>query len=242
MSARESEKRAAAAAAADLVQDGMRLGLGSGSTTAIFLRLLAEKVQQGLNVCGVPTSSATEQLALSCGIPLTTLNETPQLDLTIDGADEVDPNLCLIKGGGGALLREKLVAASSREVVIIVDSGKIKPQLGGFPLPVEVTQFAWKPVAHFLRAGKFGGNGHPHIRETGQTRVELRQHDGRPFVTDEGNFILDCHLHWIDDPAAINDRLNGVVGVIEHGLFVGLADQIIVAAGEQTKTLRRPKG
>jgi ribose 5-phosphate isomerase A len=205
----------AARKALDLVQDGMCLGLGSGSTAALFLDLLGEKLQQGLKVTGVPTSSMTEKLAIKNQIPLVSLNDIPTIDLVIDGADEIDPQRCMIKGGGGALLREKVVAAAAERRVYIADDSKLVKKLGAFPLPVEVVQFAWK-----LLAKKFEDMG------AVVTRREAK--DGTPFTTDENNFILDCRFGLIVDPVTLAARLSGVPGVMEHGLFVGFADDIVV--------------
>jgi len=220
------EKRAAAERSLEYVRDGMCLGLGSGSTAAIMLELLGQRVRDGLRVRGVPTSETSRQLAELAGIPIVTFDEVSSLDLTIDGADEVDPQLNLIKGGGGALLREKIVASLSRRVVIIVDSQKQVSRLGAFPLPVEVVQFAWRPLAQ--RLGDLGA------------RPVLRPgRDGDAYVTDEGNFILDCAFGQIDDPAALAARLDAMPGVVDHGLFVGLADTVIVGRGQTTQVMER---
>lgn len=221
-------KQLAAERSLDDVRDGMCLGLGSGSTAAIMLELLGQRVRQGLRVCGVPTSEASRQLAQREGIPLVTFDEVTNLDLTIDGADEVDPQLNLIKGGGGALLREKIVASLSRRVLIIADVRKQVPYLGAFPLPVEVVRFAWKPLAE--RLAQLGAS--PALRPGS---------DGRPYLTDEGNFILDCAFDRIADPAALAARLDAIPGVVDHGLFVGLADTLIVGRGEETDVIDRPR-
>jgi len=220
------EKRAAAERSLEYVRDGMCLGLGSGSTAAIMLELLGQRVRDGLRVRGVPTSETSRQLAELAGIPIVTFDEVSSLDLTIDGADEVDPQLNLIKGGGGALLREKIVASLSRRVVIIVDSQKQVSRLGAFPLPVEVVQFAWRPLAQ--RLGDLGA------------RPVLRPgRDGDAYVTDEGNFILDCAFGQIDDPAALAARLDAMPGVVDHGLFVGLAHTLIVGRRDGTMVIER---
>lgn len=226
MSEIDREKRLAAERSLDYVHDGMCLGLGSGSTAAIMLELLGQRVRQGLRVRGVPTSEASRELAHREGIPLVSFDEVSQLDLTIDGADEVDPQLNLTKGGGGALLREKIVASLSRRVVIIADSHKQVPHLGAFPLPVEVVAFAWRPLARRLR--DLGSS--PALRPGG---------DGRPLVTDEGNYILDCAFGRIDDPAALATRLDAIPGVVDHGLFVGLADIVIFGRDEGTVIVER---
>jgi ribose 5-phosphate isomerase A len=218
-------KRAAAARAVDLVQDGMRLGLGTGSTAALFVELLGARVRDGLSVVGVPTSEATHRAAEAAGIPLTTLDATPELDLTVDGADEIDGHLRLIKGGGGALLREKIVAAASRRMVVIADGSKQVEALGRFPLPVEVVPFGLGATrravaAAITRAGCAG-------------EVTLRQgSDGAPFRTDGAHLILDAHLGRIPDPEALAAGLAAVPGVVEHGLFLGLCTGAILAAGE----------
>ncbi len=205
----------AARKALAMVEEGMCLGLGSGSTAAIFLDLLGEKVRAGFKVSGVPTSSMTEKLAVKNQIPLVSLNDAPTIDLVIDGADEIDPHRSMIKGGGGALLREKVVAAAAERRVYIADDSKMVKKLGAFPLPVEVVQFAWK-----LLAKKF--------EELGAKVSRRESASGEPFTTDEGNYILDCRFGQIDDPASLAARLSGVPGVMEHGLFVGFADEIIV--------------
>lgn len=216
-------KRAAAARAVALVEPGMRLGLGTGSTAAHFVDLLAERVAKGLDVIGVPTSEATRAQAERLGVRLTTLEETPRLDLTIDGADEVDRELRLIKGGGGALLREKIVAAASERMIVIADRSKLVDCLGRFPLPVEVVRFGLASTRMHIKdqaedAGCFG---------------EIRQRmnpDGSPFVTDNGNFILDCAFLEILEPEILSEALGVIPGVVEHGLFLGLADMAFLAA------------
>lgn len=220
------EKRLAAERSLEYVRDGMCLGLGSGSTAAIMLELLGQRVRDGLRVRGVPTSETSRQLAERAGIPIVTFDEVSSLDLTIDGADEVDPQLNLIKGGGGALLREKIVASLSRRVVIIVDSQKQVPRLGVFPLPVEVVQFAWRPLAQRLG-------------DLGATPVLRPGPDGGAYVTDEGNFVLDCAFGQIDDPAALAARLDAMPGVIDHGLFVGLAHTLVVGRSDGTAVIER---
>ncbi|HEX2724559.1 MAG TPA: ribose-5-phosphate isomerase RpiA [Beijerinckiaceae bacterium] len=215
-------KRAAAGRAAALVGDGMRLGLGTGSTAAHFVALLGERVRQGLEVIGVPTSEATRRQAEREGIPLTTLDETPELDLTVDGADELDDELHLIKGGGGALLREKIVAAASRRMIVIADGSKWVMRLGRFPLPIEVVPFGLRATERGVQAAvrKAGCEGELHLR---------RGADGEPFLTDGGHYILDAHLGQIDDPRALAAALAAVPGVVEHGLFLGLATGAILA-------------
>jgi ribose 5-phosphate isomerase A len=219
---REHEKHLAAAKSLEFVRDGMCLGLGSGSTAAIMLRLLGERVRGGLRVAGVPTSEASRRLAEQAGITLLGFDQVSELDLTIDGADEVDAQLNLIKGGGGALLREKIVASFSRRVIIIADSSKRVKRLGAFPLPVEVVSFAWRPIAGRLR-------------DLGAVCLLRTEQNGAPAVTDEGNYILDCDFGAIDDPPVLAQKLNAIPGVMEHGLFVGLADVLVV--GQPTDAL-----
>jgi ribose 5-phosphate isomerase A len=222
----EHEKRLAAAKSLEFVRDGMCLGLGSGSTATIMLQLLGERVRDGLHIAGVPTSEASRRLAEQAGITLLGFDQVTELDLTIDGADEADANLNLIKGGGGALLREKIVASLSRRVVIIADSTKQVERLGAFPLPVEVVPFAWQPIAERLR--RLGAV--PELRTT---------EAGTPFVTDERNHILDCDFGTIEDPVRLAGTLNGLPGVMEHGLFVGLADVLVVGHGTGTRVIER---
>ncbi len=222
----EQEKRLAAARSLEFVQDGMYLGLGSGSTATIMLQMLGQRVRQGLRVAGIPTSEASRRLARQAGIPLLGFDQVSQLDLTIDGADEVDANLDLIKGGGGALLREKIVASLSRRIVIIADSNKQVERLGGFPLPIEVVRFAWQPVADRLRS--LGAK--PHLR---------LDPNNNPTLTDEDNYILDCDFGPIDDPAELDRTLNAMPGVMEHGLFVGLADVLIIGQHDASRVIER---
>jgi ribose 5-phosphate isomerase A len=215
-------KRAAAARAAELVSDGMRLGLGTGSTAKHFVSILGEKVRGGLKIVGVPTSEATRLQAEAEGVPLTTLDETPELDLTVDGADELDDQLRLIKGGGGAHLREKIVAAASKRMIVIADGTKHVEHLGRFPLPIEVVTFGLGAtrlaVARAIDAA--GSSGELRLR---------RAASGEPFVTDSGHYILDAHLNRIDAPEALAIALAAVPGVVEHGLFIGLATGAILA-------------
>jgi ribose 5-phosphate isomerase A len=210
-------KRAAAHAAADLVPDGATIGFGTGSTFAFVLERLAERMRtQRLRVRGVATSVATTELAGKLGIPVLALDDVQRLDLAIDGADEVDPKKHLIKGGGGAHLRERLVAVAAHELVVIVDESKLVPMLGKtFKLPVEVVQFGWQHSARRVAA-------------TG-CEVARRERDGKPFVSDNGNFVLDCRYPGIADPAALQRTLDALPGVVDHGLFVGIAGRIVVA-------------
>jgi ribose 5-phosphate isomerase A len=224
--ANDQEKEAAARASLRYVKDGQVVGLGTGSTAAYFIRLLAEKVKDGLRVRGIPTSERSRELASSLGIPLTTLDQCQEIAVTVDGADEVDPQLRLIKGGGGALLREKIVASATRQVVIVADASKRVPILGKFPLPVEVIKFAQALVAKKVTA--LGAE------------VRLRQKaDGSPYVTDEGNHILDCHFGQIRDADALARQLSDMPGIVEHGLFIGLASTVILASGTGIVELHR---
>lgn len=212
----------AARAALEHVEDGMKLGLGSGSTAEEFVHLLGEKVAAGLNVVGVPSSSRTEALAREAGIPLTTLDEEPRLDLTVDGADEIGPALSLVKGGGGALLREKIVAAASAKMIVIADESKVVETLGAFPLPIEVNQFGLRATVVAIEdAGR-------RFALTGD--IKLRMTGDKPFVTDGGHLIVDASFGRIPATKAFADELNMIPGVVEHGLFIGLASLAIVAA------------
>jgi ribose 5-phosphate isomerase A len=215
-------KRAAAERAAALVEAGMRLGLGTGSTAALFVTALARRVGDGLRILGVPTSEATRALAEREGVPLTTLDDTPELDLTVDGADELDDELRLIKGGGGALLREKIVAAASRRMIVIADGAKRVRQLGRFPLPIEVVPFGLAATRRAIEAA---------LREAGcEGELRLRSAaNGTPFTTDGGHWILDAHLGAIGAPERVAASLAAIPGVVEHGLFLGLATGAIVA-------------
>ncbi len=200
----------------------MKLGLGTGSTAEAFLECLAPRVKGGLKITGAPTSQRTAEMARSLAIPLVDLDQLAPLDLTIDGADEADRALTLIKGGGGALFREKIVAASSKRMIVIADSSKLVAKLGRFPLPVEVSTFGHgTTAARIMRA--LEGLGYHRIPLT------LRQREGVPFKTDAGNLIYDCHLGAIGDAAALARALSQVTGVVEHGLFVGLASALIIA-------------
>jgi ribose 5-phosphate isomerase A len=218
----EDLKRRAAEAALAHVTDGMRLGLGSGTTMAHFVELLGRRVAEGLSVVGVPTSERTAELARQAHIPLTTLDDTPELDLAVDGADEIGPSLALIKGAGGALLREKIVANASDRVIVIADSAKRVSELGACPLPIEVSSFGVTATALAIeRAG---------IELGLSAALDLRQGGGGPFVTDGGNRILDASFGRIPDPEALANRLAAIPGVIEHGLFLGLADLALLAS------------
>lgn len=218
----EALKRAAAERAAALVADGMRLGLGTGSTAAHFVAALGARVRGGLDVVGVPTSEATRAQAEREGIRLTTLDETPELDLTVDGADEIDGSLRLIKGGGGALLREKIVAAASRRMVVIADGSKRVERLGRFPLPIEVVPFGLEATRRAIACAL------DRVDNRGDLRLRTAA-NGEPFATDGGHLILDAHLGRIDAPEALAAALATVPGVVEHGLFLGLATGAVLA-------------
>jgi ribose 5-phosphate isomerase A len=228
----DAQKRAAAARAVEFVRPGMRVGLGTGSTAKHFVELIGERVRSGLDIVAVPTSDATLADAKRCGIPLTTLDETPELDLTVDGADEIGPDLCLIKGGGGALLREKIVAAASARMIVIADRSKCVGTLGQFPLPIEVTSFGLAATRRAVE--KVIGA----IQQPGSLTLR-RGKDGHAFVTDGGHWILDAALARIDDPPALAHALSGVPGVMEHGLFIGLAQMAIVAGPDGVKIVER---
>lgn len=225
----EGEKRLAAEAAAMLVEDGMAVGLGTGTTATHCLHLLGRRVAEGLRMVGIPTSEATRRLARQVGIPLTDFAEHTRLDLALDGADEVDPALSLIKGGGGALFREKIVASAAARLVIFADSSKAVQTLGGFPLPVEVNAFGWQLVAE-----RIAGLG---------AEVALRHVPGggaeEPFVTENHGYILDCRFGTIPDPGGLEERLRAIPGVMVTGLFVGMADTVLLGEGEAVRTLRR---
>lgn len=211
----------------------MKLGLGTGSTAKHFVDLLGERVKAGLEVICVPTSEATHAQAKSLGIPLTTLDETPALDLTVDGADEIDPQLSLIKGGGGALLREKIVASASARMIVISDPSKLVNPLGKFALPVEVTPFGYTATRLAVEKAISG------LQKTGPLTLRKGK-DGHPFVTDGGHWIIDAALGQIDDPQAMAHALSGIPGVMEHGLFVGLADMAIIGGPDGIKIIERP--
>jgi len=213
-----SEKQRSAEAACEYVKDGMIVGLGTGSTAEFAVKKIGELVRNGLSIRGIPTSDATKILAESEGIPLIDFSETMFIDLTIDGADEIDANLNMIKGGGAALLREKIVASASREEIIIVSGSKLVQQLGTFPLPVEVIPFGWQVVFNQL--------------ESLQGNPELRLKQGQPSVTDQGNFIVDCHFRKIENPEQLEQHLNMIPGVVENGLFINLCTRMIMADGE----------
>ncbi len=224
--ANDQEKEAAARASLRFVKDGQVVGLGTGSTAAYFIQLLGDQVKKGLKIRGIPSSDRSREQAAALGIPLTTLDECQEIDVTVDGADEVDPQLRLIKGGGGALLREKIVASASRQLVIVADATKRVPVLGKFPLPVEVIKFAQALVKKKIEA--LGA------------KIELRRtKDGEPFLTDENNHILDCRFGQIPDADYLARQLSDMPGVVEHGLFIGMASVVLVANGSEVVELRR---
>lgn len=224
--ANDQEKEAAARASLQFIKDGQVVGLGTGSTAAYFIKLLGEQVKNGLRVRGIPTSVRSRELAASLGIPLTTLDKCQEIAVTVDGADEVDPQLRLIKGGGGALLREKIVASATKQLVIVADATKQVQRLGMFPLPVEVIRFAQALVAK-------------RITELGAD-VRLRMDDaGKPYVTDENNHILDCRFGEIQDADALARELSDMPGVVEHGMFIGMASVALFARGSEIVELRR---
>jgi ribose 5-phosphate isomerase A len=228
----DAQKRAAAARAVEFVRPGMRLGLGTGSTARPFVELLAERVRAGLDVIAVPTSEATRSDAERLGVPLTSLDQTPELDLTVDGADEIGPDLSLIKGGGGALLREKIVASASARMIVIADETKWVAALGRFPLPVEVVPFGLAATRRAIEAAAAAaGCAGP---------VQLRRgSDGHAFVTDGGHWILDAAFARISDPKSLADRLDGIAGVVEHGLFIALAQTAVIAGANGVRVVER---
>jgi len=230
MSTADELKQTAALAALDKVEPGMRLGLGSGSTAAFLVKGLGERVRAGLDVVGVPTSERTAALARAEGIALTTLDETPELDLTIDGADELDASLRLIKGGGGALLREKIVAASSKRMLVIADGSKLVGTLGAFGVPIEVNLFGLRAtwIAIEEAAARLG-------QPAGLKRRLAA--DGTPFVTDGGHAIIDASFGLIRDPEGLSLALAAIPGVVEHGLFLGIATSAVIASPEGVRWL-----
>ena len=222
-----SEKQRAAEAAVEYVKDGMIVGLGTGSTTEFAVKKLGERVRDGLSIRGIPTSDVTKKQAEEEGIPLIDFSETMYIDLTIDGADEIDADLNMIKGGGAALLREKIVASASREEIIIVSNEKFVNQLGCFPLPVEVIPFGWQVIFNELET--LGGS--PNLR--------LKQ--GQPLRTDQGNYIIDCHFRQIIAATQLEEQLNMIPGVVENGLFIALCTRMIMADGEKIVVKERHK-
>lgn len=214
-------KTMAARAAVAYVEDGMKLGIGTGSTAEEFVRALAERVREGLTVTGVPTSERTARLCEELGVPLATLEDHPALDLTIDGADEIDGELNLIKGGGGALLREKIVAAASKAMIVIADASKVVDALGAFPLPIEVNRFGLGATRLAIENA---------ARDLGlPPALALRMTGDVPFLTDGGHLILDASFGLIRDARALSTALHAVPGVVEHGLFIGIASKAVIA-------------
>ena len=216
-------KKAAGEKAVEYIKDGMIIGLGSGSTVYWTLKKLGELVEQGLNVKGIPSSLRTEGWAKDFKIPLTDFSEVQSLDLAIDGADEIDPQFNLTKGGGGSLVREKIVDANAKKLIIVADESKMVPQLGKFPLPVEVLKFGWEVTAK-------------QIAELGAKPV-LREREGSVFISNNGNFILDCHFNVITDPEKLHYELKQMLGVVETGLFINLTDTIIIAGEKEVKVI-----
>ena len=219
-------KQRAGEKATEYIKDGMVVGLGTGSTAYYAIKRIGELVKEGLEIIGIPTSSQTEKIAKEFGVKLSTLNEHPVVDLTIDGADEVDPNLNLIKGMGGALLREKIVAVNSKMEIIVADYTKVVTMLGTrSPLPVEVLPFSWKVSSQ-------------HLSEL-NCKVELRFSEGRPFITDNGNFILDCKFEKIEEPYQLEKDINAIPGVIENGLFPNIADKAVIGYDDRAETIEK---
>jgi ribose 5-phosphate isomerase A len=227
--ANQNEKELAGRAAAELVVSGNVVGLGTGSTAYFAVVALGERVKAGLKIIGIPTSVATGELARTVGIPLSTLDEHPEIDITIDGADEVDPQLRLIKGGGGALLREKIIATASKKMIVVADSTKVVPALGKFPLPVEIIPFARAVLERKITA-------------LGATCKQRTRADGAAFMTDEGHHILDCNFGKIADPPALARYLSDLPGVVEHGLFIGIAKLALVGKGTSVIEIRPKSG
>ncbi len=223
MNAQEKMKQTAGEYAVKFIQPGMIIGIGTGSTVYYFIKALGKKVAAGFEVKGVPTSRKTEELARQNGIALIDLNDVPLIDLAIDGADEVDSNLQLIKGGGGSLLQEKMIAAASKQLIIIADAGKAVERLGKFPLPIEVIPYGWKQTAK-------------HIQQLNCNEIVLRQKEGNPFISDHGHYILDCHFDKIDNAALLSQQLNAIPGVVENGLFINMAS--IAVFGNEDGTVR----
>ncbi|MGF3584528.1 MAG: ribose-5-phosphate isomerase RpiA [Thermoplasmatota archaeon] len=217
-------KKIAGEKAAEYIKDGMIVGLGTGSTVEYTIKKIAEMVKNGLDIKGIPTSMHTKKIAKEYNIPLTDLEENPVIDITIDGADEVDPNLNLIKGGGGALTREKIVAYHSKKEIIVIDETKIVKVLGvNSPLPVEVLKYGWSSTKKALE--EFG------------CTVELRKIMNDPYLTDNSNYILDCDFEIIESPEQLEKDINNIPGVVENGLFIGLVDEVIVGSRQGVMTL-----
>lgn len=216
----DASKKRVGEAVVKYIKDGMKIGLGSGSTVFYMVQKLGERIkEEGLNIVGIPTSRETAEWAKEFGVPLTDLSNIQQLDIAIDGADEVDPNLQLIKGGGGALVREKIVADAAKELYVIVDASKTVDHLGAFPLPVEVVPFGWKVTAE--KVAKLGCD------------PVLRRKDGEIFVTDNQNYILDCNFNEILEPKKLQNDLKSLVGVVETGLFMNMTTKLLVGKDEE---------
>jgi ribose 5-phosphate isomerase A len=215
MLSQEQIKQLVAKQAAQLVQNNMTVGIGTGSTIYWLILELGNQVKEGLFFRAIPTSKKTAALAAQYNIPLAELNDVDRINITIDGADEINPHLQLIKGGGGALLQEKMVAAASRELIILADQSKLVQHLGKFPLPLEVIPFGWKQVQR-------------HIRETYNIEAVLRKQDDQPFITDHGHYILDCPFQRIEQPDELSFELNDVPGVVDNGLFINMADLALI--------------
>jgi ribose 5-phosphate isomerase A len=227
-SPQDAAKRAAAAKAIEtFLQDGMTIGLGSGTTSRFFVRILGDRVKDGLRVVGVPSSKSTGELAQEVGVPLADLNDVEQLDFTIDGADEIDAKGRMIKGGGANLLWEKIVASASRKMVAIVDESKRVERLGRFPLPVEVVPFAWRSTERHIK-NLFKRAGFADVR------IDVRGSTDKPLITDSGHYLLDCHLQEIADPDFLALNLNQIPGVVEHGLFIGIATDAVIGKADGT--------
>ncbi|MFC4023960.1 ribose-5-phosphate isomerase RpiA [Oceanobacillus longus] len=218
LSEQDRMKKIVGEEAAAFVKDGMKVGLGSGSTVYWMIRKLGELVENGLKIEGIPSSTQTENWAHEFGVPLTDFSKVNKLDITIDGADEVDENLHMIKGGGAALFREKIIAQAAKELIIIVDASKMVTNLGKYPLPVEILPFAWERTANEI--SKLG------------CVPKLRKKDAEILISDNGNYILDCPFNVITDPTNLNEEIKRIVGVVETGLFIGMATRIIVGDGE----------
>ncbi len=213
-------KQAAAHRAVQYIEDGMIIGLGTGSTSYWAIRYLGEKVKQGMRITAIATSDETERLGLQCGIKFSKMDAVEHIDIDIDGADEIDQQRNLIKGGGGALLREKIVAAGSKTFIVIADESKMVGVLGRFPLPVEIIPFGWQHTARrLLLLG---------------CKTIIRQKEAKPFITDNGNYILDCHFASIPDPVALQQQINNIPGVVENGLFVKMATRIVIGYDDGT--------
>lgn len=226
---KEDFKKQAGEEAVKHIEDGMTIGLGTGSTVEYTLKKIGQMIKEGFKIQGIPTSIHTKRIAKEQKIPLTTLDEHPEIDITIDGADEVDSNLNLIKGGGGALTREKIIAYNSKKVIIVVDDSKVVKALGiDFPLPVEVVKFGWTSTKKTLET--FGCN------------VALREvMKGEPFITDNGNYILDCEFDYIENPEQMEIDINCILGVVENGLFINLVSEVIVGSQQGILTLEKEK-